>query len=147
MSPVRLHRLLARSEAVTWALLLLGMFLKYVTETTELAVRVFGMAHGVVFIAYCLVTGMVWIDQKWSFGRFAAGIACAIPPFATLPFEASLAKHSLLSDAWRLRAQEPVSPLEKLVAFLVRKPWQGAAVGVVAVVGLTGVALLVGPPA
>ena len=59
MSPVRLYRLVARAEAFTWALLLTGMFLKYVTDTTELGVRVFGMVHGVVFIAYCLTTGLL----------------------------------------------------------------------------------------
>ena len=58
MSPRTVFRRVAIAEAVTWALLLTGMFLKYVTETTELGVRVFGMVHGVVFIAYCLTT--VW---------------------------------------------------------------------------------------
>ena len=72
MSPARLHRLVARAEAVTWALLLFGMFLKYGTETTELAVRVFGMLHGVVFIAYCLATVVLSVDQKWSLGRARA---------------------------------------------------------------------------
>ena len=56
MSPVLLFRRVAVAEAVTWALLLGGMVLKYVTDTTELGVRVFGMVHGVVFVAYCLVT-------------------------------------------------------------------------------------------
>ena len=60
---------MAIAEAITWALLLTGMFLKYVTETTELGVRVFGMAHGVVFIAYCLTTVVVAVDQRWSPGR------------------------------------------------------------------------------
>lgn len=146
MSPTRLYRLVARAEAVTWALLLLGMFLKYVTETTELGVRVFGMMHGVVFISYCLVTGLLWVDRKWSFGRFAAGVACAVPPFATVPFEISVEKHGLLGDAWRLRTEEPVTFLEKLTAWFVRRPVQGIATGVVAVGVLTGIALLAGPP-
>ena len=47
------------AEAVTWALLLAGMFLKCVTETTELGVRIFGMVHGIVFVAYVLVTLVV----------------------------------------------------------------------------------------
>jgi hypothetical protein len=36
MSPRRLFRIVAVAEAITWAMLLTGMFLKYVTETTEL---------------------------------------------------------------------------------------------------------------
>ena len=33
---------------------------------TELGVRIFGMVHGVVFIAYCLTTVLVAVDQRWS---------------------------------------------------------------------------------
>jgi integral membrane protein len=147
VSPARLYRIVARAEAVTWALLLTGMFLKYVTHTTELGVRVGGMAHGVVFIAYCLVTGLLWVDQKWSVGRFLGGLACAVPPFATIPFELSVERRGLVADAWRLRTEAPSGALEKLVSWLVRRPAQGALAGIVAVGALTGVALVVGPPA
>lgn len=147
MSPTRLYRLVARAEAVTWALLLTGMFLKYVTETTELGVQVFGMVHGVVFIAYCLVTGLLFIDQKWPVSRLALGLGAAVPPFATVPFERYAERGGLLGDAWRLRSDAPHGLLERVTAWLVRRPAQGALVGLVAVAGLTGVALVVGPPA
>jgi integral membrane protein len=147
MSPVRLFRLVARAEAVTWALLLTGMFLKYVTETTELGVRVFGMVHGVVFIAYCLVTVLVTIDQRWPVSRLALGLVAAVPPFATVPFDRYAERAGLLGDAWRLRSEDPAGPLEKLTAWLLRRPAQGALVALVAVAGLTGIALVVGPPA
>ena len=146
-TPTRLYRLVARAEAVTWALLLTGMFLKYVTETTELGVQVFGMVHGVVFIAYCLTTVLLWVDQSWSIGRLAAGLAAAIPPFATVPFERHAERKGLLGDSWRLRTQAPHGVVERLAAWLVRRPVQGAVAGLVAVAGLTVVALVVGPPA
>ena len=146
MSPTSLYRLVARAEAVTWALLLTGMFLKYVTRTTELGVQVFGMLHGIVFIAYCLATVLLWVDQRWSTGRVVAGLAAAVPPFATVPFERSAERAGLLGDRWRLRSEEPSGVLETLTGWLVRRPAQGALVGVIAVAGLTGVALLVGPP-
>ena len=147
MTPVRLYRLVARAEALTWALLLVGMFLKYVTDTTELGVRVFGMLHGVVFIAYCLTTVLLWIDQRWSFGRLVGGLACAIPPFATIPFEAYAERRGRLGETWRLRDEEPEGPLERVAAWLIRRPGLGLLAGVGAVAALTGVALLVGPPA
>ena len=147
MSPTRLYRLVARAEAVTWALLLTGMFLKYVTETTELGVQVFGMVHGVVFIAYCLVTVLLSVDRKWPVGRLVLGLGAAVPPFATVPFERYAERAGLMGDAWRLRSDAPHGLLEKLTAWLVRRPAQGALVGLVAVAGLTGVALVVGPPA
>lgn len=146
MSPTRLYRLVARAEAVTWALLLTGMFLKYVTRTTELGVQVFGMVHGVVFIAYCLATGLLWVDQRWPVSRLALGLGAAVPPFATVPFERHVERAGLLGDSWRLRTDAPSGLLEKVTAWLVRRPAQGALVGLVAVAGLTGVALLVGPP-
>jgi len=145
-TPRGVFRALAISEAVTWGLLLMGMFLKYVTETTELGVQVFGMVHGVVFIAYCLTTVLLWIDQKWSLGRLVLGLVAAVPPFATVPFERYAERAGLLGDAWRLRSDAPHGLLERLTAWLVRRPAQGALVGLVAVVGLTGVALVVGPP-
>ena len=146
-TPVRLYRLVARAEAVTWALLLGGMFLKYVTETTELGVRVGGMLHGVVFIAYCLTTLVVAIDQKWSLGRTLLGLAASIPPFFTILFDRYAEGRGLLGNAWRLRTEDQSGPIAKLVAWLIRKPLQGLAAGVVAVVVLTGVALVAGPPA
>jgi integral membrane protein len=147
MNPTRLYRVVARAEAVTWALLLTGMFLKYVTETTELGVQVFGMVHGVVFIAYCLITVLLWIDQQWSLGRVALGLLAAVPPFATVPFERYAERAGLLGDTWRLRAEAPAGLLERLAAWLLRRPAQGLVVGLLAVAGLTGVALVVGPPA
>lgn len=147
MSPRRLYRVAATAEAITWALLLTGMFLKYVTGTTELGVSIFGMVHGVVFIAFCLTTGLVWLDQKWPLSRLLLGLASAIPPFATVPFERYAERSGLLGPHWRLRSAEPQGALERVAARLLRRPLQGLAIGTVAVVGLTGLALLVGPPA
>ena len=147
VDPARLFRLVARAEAVTWALLLAGMFLKYVTETTELGVRVFGMLHGVVFIAYCVATVVVAVDRRWSAGRVVLGLAAAVPPFATLAFEAYAARAGLLAGAWRLRSDQPAGVVEKAVARVVRRPGQGLVAAAVAVAALTGLGLLVGPPA
>ncbi|WP_307861853.1 DUF3817 domain-containing protein [Nocardioides sp. SYSU D00065] len=147
VTPARLYRAVAVAEAVTWALLLTGMFLKYVTRTTELGVQVFGMVHGVVFIAYCLVTVLLWVDQRWPLSRLVLGLLAAVPPFATVPFERWAERSGLLGEDWRLRSTAPAGPVERVAAFLLRRPAQGALVGVLAVVGLTGVALLVGPPA
>lgn len=147
MSPRLLFRRVAIAEAVTWALLLAGMFLKYVTETTELGVRVFGMVHGVVFVAYCLTTVLVAVDQRWSAGRTLLGLAAAVPPFVTVLFDRYAEARGALSDAWRLRGTDPAGPAQRVAAWLIRNPARGALTGLVAVAALTGVALLVGPPA
>ncbi len=146
MSPLVLFRRVAIAEAVTWALLLSGMFLKYVTETTDLAVRVFGMVHGVVFLAYCLVTLLVYVDQKWTVGRLVLGLACAVPPFMTVWFDRYAEARGALAPAWRLTSEEPSSILDRPVSWLLRNPVHGALAGLVALAGLTVVALAVGPP-
>ena len=146
MTPLKTFRFVAIAEAVTWALLLTGMFLKYVTETTELGVRIFGMVHGVVFIAYCLTALVVAVDQRWSKARALLGLAASIPPFFTVVFDRNAEKNGVLGTSWRLTNETGTGPVERLVSWLLRNPLRGALVGVVSVAVLTGVALVVGPP-
>ena len=145
-TPRGVFRALAISEAVTWALLLTGMFLKYVTETTELGVQVFGMVHGVVFIAYCLVAVLVATDQRWSFPRLALGLVAAVPPFATLLFESYVDRRGLLGSEWLSRHDSPTAP-QRAVCWLLRHHRLATGLLALSVAGLTSVALLVGPPA
>lgn len=145
-TPQRLFRIVAVAEAITWALLLTGMVLKYVTDTTELGVRIGGMVHGVVFVAYCVTSVVVGVDQRWSFRRIVTGLAAAVPPFFTIWFDLAAERKGWFTPAWQLRTQAPTSLLQRLVAWVVRKPGQGFAAAVVVVLALTGLALLVGPP-
>lgn len=146
MTPLFLFRRVAVAEAITWALLLIGMFLKYVTRTTDLGVTIFGMVHGVVFVAYCVVSVLVWVDQKWTGKQGALALVSAIPPFMTLWFDRWIEKQGGLGTQWRLRSEAPSGAMEKLASALVRRPGRGLLVGGGAVVVLTAAALLVGPP-
>ena len=149
MSPLRLFRTVAVAEAITWALLLVGMFLKYVTDTTELGVRVFGMLHGVVFVTYCVATVVVAVDQRWTVRRAVVGLAASIPPFVTVVFDRVAERRGWLGESWRLTSPEAgASPrgLAAPVAWLLRNPARGGFVAVVVVAALTGAALLAGPP-
>ena len=48
-------RLVALAEAVSWVGLRVGMYFKYLgTPRTEIGVKVFGMAHGLIFIAFVI---------------------------------------------------------------------------------------------
>jgi len=149
MSPLVLFRRLAVAEATTWALLLVGMVLKYGTRTTELGVQVFGMLHGIVFIAYCLGTLFVAVDQRWSARVTLLGLASAVPPFMTVWFDRWAERRHLLEGGWRLRAggETPRSLPEKVQARMLARPVAAAVLALLAVAALTTVALLVGPPA
>ncbi len=145
-TPKSLFRVLAIAEAITWTLLLIGMFLKYVTHTTDVGVRIFGTLHGAVFIAYGVTTVLVWIDQRWSPRRGLVALACAIPPFATLVFDRWVERHDILGDSWRLRSTEPRGIIETLASWVVRHPLAGGLLALVLVGALFSVALSLGPP-
>ena len=146
VGPSQLFKTVSIAEAITWTLLLVGMFLKYVTRTTDVGVRIFGTLHGAVFIAYGVTTVLVWIDQRWSWRRGLVALACAIPPFATLVFDRWVERRDILGDFWRLRSTEPRGLLERLAAWAVRHPVAGGLLAVVVVAALFTVALLLGPP-
>lgn len=136
---------------MTWALLIVGMILKYGTKTTDLGVKIAGMLHGVVFIAFLVVTAAVWIDNRWSLARGLLGMASAIPPFFTLLFEANAEKHRAIAPRWRLapsgEPQTAASAPERALAALLARPGLAVLVLVVLVALLTVVALIAGPPA
>ena len=82
-----LFRLVAFAEAVSWAGLLAGMYVKYLTDAGDLGVKVFGPIHGGVFVAYGLLTLLVARARRWSWATLLLGLAAAVPPFATAAFE------------------------------------------------------------
>lgn len=147
--PLTVFRRIAIAEAITWALLLLGMVLKYVTHTTDLGVRVFGMLHGIVFITYVVTTILVWVDQRWSARRGLGALLASIPPFVTYLVERRAASHDWIGASWRLR--EPGATVrsipERAAYWVLIAPLRGLIAAVIAIAVLTGIALLVGPPA
>ncbi|GAB3244088.1 DUF3817 domain-containing protein [Kineosporia babensis] len=84
---VTAFRVVAFAEAVSWLGLLIGMFIKYVPETTEAGVQIFGPIHGGVFMAYVALTLVVSRTQRWSVITTLVALAASIPPFATVAFE------------------------------------------------------------
>ena len=94
---IRIFRILAIAEAFSWAALLVGMFLKWVTRTTELGVEIAGPIHGAFFIGYGIAALSLWGMQRWPF-RVAlfAGLS-AVFPFATVWFERWAGRHGYLT--------------------------------------------------
>jgi RND superfamily putative drug exporter len=82
-----LFRTVAVAEALTWVGLLSGMYVKYVPETSEVGVQVFGPIHGGVFVLYVLVTLWSARQLRWSAGTTLLALAASVPPLATVVFE------------------------------------------------------------
>lgn len=90
MTPTPIGRAYAVSalvEAATWLGLLFGMFLKHVTETTEVGVQVFGPIHGIAFIAYVALTITAAVKLRWRPRVTVVALLAAIPPLTTIAAE------------------------------------------------------------
>lgn len=148
MNPRTLFRTVAVAEALTWAFLLLGMFFKYVTRTTEALVPPAGAVHGFVFLCFVVTTAFVWVNQRWSLITGLLGFASAIIPFATVPYERWIERRGQLSAVWRLApgAESPRNLLEQLQASVLRSPLVALVVTIVGISGVFTALLLVGPP-
>jgi integral membrane protein len=76
-------RVIGFLEGVSFLLLLgVAMPLKYLWDEPG-AVRVVGMAHGVLFIAYIAATVQAWQEYDWTWKRAALVAAASLVPFGT----------------------------------------------------------------
>lgn len=80
MNHTRILRVLAVLEGISYLLLLgICMPLKYVFDHPEFTHPV-GLAHGVLFVSYCLWVCIVAYQKKWSLNIvFWSGVASLLP--------------------------------------------------------------------
>ena len=80
-------RLVALAEAVSWVGLLVGMYFKYLgTPRTEIGVKIFGMAHGLIFIAFVVAALLVGIALRWAPGTWLLALLASIVPLCSVIF-------------------------------------------------------------
>ena len=76
-------RLTALLEGVSFlVLLLIAMPLKYMAGQPD-AVRVVGMAHGVLFVLYVLLLVQQGIARRWSWRTMVLGFVASLVPLGT----------------------------------------------------------------
>jgi integral membrane protein len=83
-------RVIGIGEGISFLVLLgIAMPLKY-AYGMPLAVRVVGMAHGVLFMAF--VAGLVWLsgEQSWPRRRLLEGLVASVIPLGTFWFDRRL---------------------------------------------------------
>jgi len=98
MSPAgKLFAAAAFIEGATWAGLLVGMLLKYGTQTTELGVWLFGRLHGLAFLLYVVTSVYAGIRQRWPLWALLLALLAAVPPLVTVPLEWWFRRRGLLS--------------------------------------------------
>ena len=94
----RLFAIAAFLEGLTWAGLLVGMWLKYGLQVTDTGVWLFGRLHGAAFLFYLVVTVIAGARLRWPGWALLLALLAAIPPLVTVPLEMWFRRKGLLSD-------------------------------------------------
>jgi integral membrane protein len=84
---IRIFRIAAITEAITWLGLLASMYEKYIAHTHSAAIQIFGTLHGYAWLAYVLVVFLVRAEYKWGNRMTVLALVASVPPVATIPFE------------------------------------------------------------
>ncbi len=96
---VRAFVIVAIVEAITWTALLVGMYFKYVPESTEVGVQIAGPIHGMAFMAYL---GVAWFTADalaWSGRVLVLALVAGVPPYGSVVFERWARRRGLLTPA------------------------------------------------
>jgi len=103
--------LVALAEAVSWVGLLIGMYFKYLgSPRTEIGVKVFGMTHGLVFIAFVITALLAGIAYSWSASTWLLALLGSIVPLGSVIFLIWADRTAKLGADARRRASVTASP-------------------------------------
>ncbi|XOV68511.1 MAG: DUF3817 domain-containing protein [Fluviicola sp.] len=84
-------RILAVAEGISYLLLALTMPLKYMYEM-GMPNKIVGMAHGVLFIAYCVWVVIYGREAKWKLSTIGWSLLASLLPFGTFVADAKIFK-------------------------------------------------------
>ena len=88
-------RIIGNIEGVSYLILLfIAMPLKYAYDM-PMAVKITGMAHGVLFVAYCMVLALCMTKFRWKLGFGVYLFIATLIPFGTFVTDRKL---KLLSE-------------------------------------------------
>lgn len=80
-------RVIALAEALSWVGLLIGMYFKYLgTPRTEIGVKIFGMAHGIIFLAFVVTAVAAGIAYSWGIVTWLLALIGSIIPLGSVVF-------------------------------------------------------------
>ena len=148
-SPKALFRGFALAEGVTWTLLILGLLAKQFLHAPQPLVTAIGGVHGAVFLGYAVIAALVGVNQRWGFGKIFVGVALAVIPYATIPFERRVEKRGELEGNWRREHSGHHKDdhwFDRLYRWFINRPILLAIVLFTVVVAIFALLLIVGPP-
>jgi integral membrane protein len=139
----------ATAEMVTWTGLIAVIIARYAFGYEGPLFFVAGLSHGIVFLGYSATVVIVGINQRWRFTTGVVGIASAIIPYLTWPFDRWLEHRGKLEGPWRLEGtSDPrdAHPIDRLFRWFLRHPVFMALTVTVLLGGLLVALLLAGSP-
>ena len=148
-SPRKAFLTFAFGEALTWSLLLGGLAFRALLGLPQPVLTTIGGIHGAMFLGYAVIASLVGVNQRWHIGRIVLGVALAIVPFATLPFERNVENRQLLEGDWRLEATADPRDnnwFDRLFRWFLNRPALLAVTMLVLVAAIFAALLIVGPP-
>lgn len=148
-SPKSLFKAFAFAEAVTWTLLILGLIGKAVFAAPQPLVTAIGGLHGAVFLTYAVIAALVGVNQRWGFWRIVLGVALAIVPYATIPFEKRVESTGKLAGAWRREHSGDARDdgwIDRLFRWFIKRPVLLILAMFLVVSAIFAALLIVGPP-
>lgn len=149
MTPKKLFRLFALAEAVTWTLLIGGLILRATVGVPSVAFTIVGGVHGAVFLTYAVIASITGVNQRWGFGRTVLGVALAIVPYATIPFEIYVQRTGKLEGNWRREHSGDARDdhwFDRLYRWFIIRPALLTLVMFAVVAAIFAALLVVGPP-
>jgi integral membrane protein len=149
MTPKKLFNFFAIAEGFTWAALIIAITLRATGVIEPIVSTIVGGIHGAVFLGYGVSAALVGVNQRWKSGVIIGGIALAIVPFATIPFERGRNKNGLLEGGWRLAASSDPRDagwFDRLFRWFIQRPALLIVVLLAVVVGIFSGLLWMGPP-
>jgi integral membrane protein len=87
VNQLRLLKIVGWLEGISYLLLLfVAVPLKYAGEN-EILVKILGMPHGVLFVAYLVLGYLYGSEQKWSISLYIKLLLASLLPFGTIIFD------------------------------------------------------------
>lgn len=149
MTPKKLFTLFAKSEAITWTLLITALVIRAFGDPIPHIVTVAGSIHGAVFLGYAVTAVLVGMNQRFGFGKLLLAVFLAIIPFATIPLERSLERQAALEGTWRTERGSDLrdaSFIDTVFRWFIARPLVLLVILVVLIPGIFAFLLFLGPP-
>lgn len=91
MSTIKTFRIVALLEGISFLLFAISMPLKYGYDILW-PNKIIGMAHGVLFLLYIVLVGLLHFENKWGIKRSFWAVLASLLPFGTFVADSKVFK-------------------------------------------------------